>query len=212
VAAGLARISAGGEDWTFQEAVHSAGFWGLATSMALIGLMPSTVFVFLFATFHSQGLSDTAAAATISVMGLTQVVTRVAFWTPFIARLGSVQRALLLWGGLLTCAALWLSVAQGALMAYLASGFLGVAMGGNLVLQLLIWPEYFGRTAVGAISGTANLLHGISGAAGPLLGAMLVDLTGGYFWLYLAMAGCALAGLLLQMMVGKPRRPAGSVP
>lgn len=196
-----------GDDWTVHDAIHSRAFWGVAVSMALIGVMPHTVFLFLPASFRAQGLSDTAAAATLSLMGLTQVASRVALWTPLVAKLGSVQRALMLWGGLLTVSALLLAAARGEVFGYVASAFLGLAMGANLVLQLLIWPEYFGRTAVGAISGVAHLLGGLSGAAGPLIGAGLVDLTGNYTYLYLFLAAVVLAGLALQLAVGRPRRP-----
>lgn len=200
-------VRAAEQDWTLREAIHSRGFWGVAMSMALVGVMPHTVFLFLPSSFHAQGLPDTAAAATLSVMGFTQVASRVALWTPLVARLGSVQRALLLWGCLLLTSALLLSIAHGEVAGYVASGFLGLAMGGNLVLQLLIWPEYFGRRAVGAISGVGHLLGGTLGAGGPLVAAALLDLTGSYFWLYVFMAGAVLAGLVLQLAVGRPRKP-----
>ncbi len=209
---GQAPSPARTDEWTLHEAIHSRAFWGVAASMALIGVMPHTVFLFLPASFRAQGLTDTAAAATLSLMGFAQVVSRVALWTPLVARLGSVQRALMLWGGLLTLSALLLAVAHGEVAGYLASGFLGLAMGANLVLQLLVWPEYFGRRAVGAISGVAHLLGGLAGAAGPVAAAALVDLTGDYTLLYLSMAGVVLAGLILQLAVGRPEKTGPRLP
>jgi MFS family permease len=200
------------DDWTLHEAIHSRGFWGVAVSMALIQLMPSTVFLFLPSSFRAQGLSDAAAAATLSVMGLTQVAARVALWTPLIAKLGSVQRAVWLWGGLLFIAALGLAAAHGEIAGYLASAFLGLAMGANLVLQLLIWPEYFGRTAVGAIAGVGQLLGGAAGAAGPMIGAWLLDATGSYVWLYFFMASSVASGLVIQFLVGRPQRAQVALP
>ncbi|MCX6020697.1 MAG: MFS transporter, partial [Chloroflexi bacterium] len=195
-------------DWTFQEALHSRDFWMVAASMALIQLAPGTVVLFLFSYFRDQGMSEAVAATTISVLSVVQVVSRMAFWTPVITRMGTVQRALLLWGGLLLASTLFLATAHTEIMAYLASAFIGLAMGGNLVLQLQIWPEYFGRSAVGAITGAAQMLGGLSAAGGPLLGAVLLDATGSYSNLYIAVAGFVLMGIALQVIVGKPRRPA----
>ena len=101
VASLLAKGRRVGEEWSFSEAVHNLGFWVLATSMALISVAPNASSIFMFPYFSDQGLSPTAAAATLSVMSLFQVISRIAFWAPVIARLGSVRYALLLWGGLL---------------------------------------------------------------------------------------------------------------
>lgn len=196
----------GPADWTLREAVHSPGFWGVVGFMALIGVMPNTVYLFLVSSLRSQGLSETGAAAALSVMGLTQVVARVGVWTPLVARLG-VQTAVRAWAVMLLLAALFLALARGEAEGYLAAGFLGLGMGANLVLQLIVWPEYFGRTAVGAITGAANVVSGLAGAAGPLLAAALVDITGVYTWSYLFMAFAVFLGLILQVVVGKPRKP-----
>jgi hypothetical protein len=80
--------------------------------------------------------------------------------------------------------------------------------GGNLVLQLQIWPEYFGRTALGSIIGTAQLLQGTFNAAVPLLLAALLDQTGSYTTLYLIVAALVSVGLGCHAFVGRPQRPA----
>ncbi|MCX6021671.1 MAG: MFS transporter, partial [Chloroflexi bacterium] len=205
-----ALASAVAQDWTFQEALHSPGFWGLAVAMALIQLSPGTISIFIFSSFRDQGISDTVAAGTISVLSLVQVVSRIAFWTPALTWLGSMQRVVLLWAALLLGSTLFLSMARGEAMAYAAAAFIGLAWGGNLVVQLQIWPEFFGRTAVGAITGVAQLLSGLGAAGGPLLGAVLLDATGSYRMLYYSVAGIVLVGFLVQLMVGRPQRRARS--
>jgi hypothetical protein len=84
---------------------------------------------------------------------------------------------------------------------------LGLGLGGNLVLQLQVWPEYFGRKEIGAIIGTAQLLQGLSNALVPLALAALIDQTGSYTTLYLIVAGLVSIGLALHVIVGRPRRP-----
>ena len=195
------------DDWTYKEVLRSRAFWLLVVSMSLVLLTSSMTVVTLFPTFYDQGMSATVAAATISVMSAFQLLSRIAFWGPAIAKLGSVQKVMWLWSGLLILACVFLSLARNEVSAYLASAFLGLAMGGNLVLQLQVWPEYFGRRAVGAVSGTAHLLMGATGAGGPFVGAMFIDATHDYTLLYLGLAGICALGLSLQFMIGRPHRP-----
>ncbi len=208
VASLIAKGRRVGEEWSFSEAVHNLGFWMLATSMALISVAPNAATIFMFPYFSDQGLSPTAAAATLSVMSLFQVISRIAFWAPVIARLGSVRYALLLWGGLLFITTALTPFSKTEATAYAISAFFGLAMGGNMVLQLQVWPEYFGRLSVGAISGTAFMVNGIITAVAPLAAAALLDATGNYFVLYGVIAACVLAGLILQLLVGQPARRA----
>lgn len=198
-------LEPGPDDWTLREALRSRSYWGVVGFMALIGVMPNTVYLFLVASLRAHGLSDTGAAAALSIMGLTQVTARLAVWTPLVARLG-VQTAVRAWAGMLLVAALFLALARGE-AGFAAAAFLGLGMGANLVLQLMVWPEYFGRSAVGAITGTANVIGGIAGAIGPLVAAVLVDVTGSYGWSYLFMGVVVATGLGLQVVTGRPRRP-----
>lgn len=194
-------------DWTAREAIHSPAFWMVAAGLALILLAPNVSIVFLFSYLSAKGMAPAAAAAAISAVSAMQVISRLVFWAPVIGRLASVRWALLLWGSLLLCSSVLLALAEGEVWAFIAAGVLGLGLGGNLVLQLQIWPEYFGRTAVGTIVGTGHLLQGLTSAIVPLLLAALLDHTGSYTALYLIVSGLVLLGLALHAIVGKPRRP-----
>ncbi|MEA2639480.1 MAG: hypothetical protein QOF51_874 [Chloroflexota bacterium] len=195
------------DDWTAREALHSPGFWLIAAGMALIQLAPNVSIVFMYSYLSSKGIDPTAAAAGVSMVSAMQVVSRLVFWAPAIRRLGSVRWALVLWGSLLLCSSLLLALAEGEIWAFVAAGVLGLGLGGNLVLQLQIWPEYFGRTSIGTIIGTAQMLQGITSATVPLLLAAMLDRTGSYTTLYLIVAGLVLVGLTIHATVGKPQRP-----
>ncbi len=199
---------ASGDDWTAREAIHHPAFWMVAAGMALILIAPNVSIVFMFSYLSSQGMTPAAAAAAISVVSAMQVLSRLAFWAPVVSRLGSVRWALVLWGSLLLCSSLLLAIAEGEVWAYVGAVVLGLGLGGNLLLLLQVWPEYFGRTAIGTIIGTAQLLQGTASAVVPLLLAALLDQTGNYQMLYLIVAGLVLVGLALLIVVGKPRRPA----
>ena len=195
------------EDWTASEALHSRGFWTVAAAQALILLAPNVSIIFMYSYLTSKGLDASSAAAAVSAVSGIQVVTRMGFWMPAIARIGSVRRVVLLWGAILLCSTLLLALAEGEVWAYVAAAVLGLGLGGNLVLQLQIWPEYFGRAAVGTITGTSQGLQGITSSTVPLLLAALLDRTGSYTALYLIVSAFVLMGLALHVIVGKPRRP-----
>ena len=195
------------KDWTAREALHSYKFWMVAAGTTLILLAPNTAVVFMFSFLTSRGAPAGIAAAVISGIAAMQLITRVTFWAPLIARTGSVRWVVVIWGALLTLSAVCLCLAVSPVLAYIGAAVLGLAMGGNLVLQLQIWPEYFGRSAVGTIIGIGQLLQGITIAVIPLALAALLDRTGSYALLFGATAALVGAGLLLHLKVGKPDRP-----
>lgn len=195
------------EGWTVREAIRSPAFWAVAAGMALILLGPNVSIIFMFSYLSSKGIAPAAAAAAVSAVSAMQVLSRLAFWAPISGRI-NVRWLLVLWGSLMFCATLLLAFAQGEIWAYFAAGVLGLSLGGNLILQLQVWPEYFGRVAAGTIIGLGSLLQGITAAAVPLLLAMLLDRTGSYTVLYLIVSGFVLLGLTLHLVVGRPRRPA----
>jgi MFS family permease len=201
-----------GEDWTAREAVHSPAFWMVAAGMSCILLAPNVSIVFMYSYLSSKGMDLATAATAISAVSAMQVISRLVFWAPVIGRVKSVRRIVLFWGGIMLCATLLLALAEGQTWAFVAAAVLGLGLGGNLVLQLQIWPEYFGRTEIGSIIGTSQLLQGLSSATVPLLLAALLDHTGNYTMLYLIVAGLVVIGLILHAIVGRPKRPAAAHP
>jgi MFS family permease len=196
-----------GDDWTAREAIRSPAFWLVAAGMALVLLGPNVSIIFMFSYFGNLGIPATTAALAVSAVSGMQVLSRLFFWAPVSARIRSVRWLLVVWGSIMLCGTLSLAFAQGEIWALLAAAILGTALGGNLVLQLQIWPEYFGRTALGTILGTGSIMQGITASSVPLLLAVLLDHTGDYTLLYLITSGFVLSGLLIHTIVGKPRKP-----
>jgi MFS family permease len=193
------------EGWTARVAIHSPAFWAVAAGMALVLLGPNVSIIFMFSYLSNNGIAPANAAAAVSAVSAMQVLSRLVFWAPVSGKI-NVRWLLVLWGGLMFCATLLLSFARGEVWSYLAAGLLGFSLGGNLILQLQVWPEYFGRVAAGTIIGLGSLLQGVTGAVVPLLLAMFLDHTGSYSTLYLIVSGCVLCGLALHLIVGRPRR------
>ena len=194
-------------DWTTHEAMHSPGFWTVAAGMALVLLAPNTSILFLFSYLSDSGMDPGTAAVAISMVSGLQVVSRLVFWGPLIGRVGSVRWVLPFWGGMLFASSVIFGLAHGEFWSFVAAATLGVAIGGNLVLHLQIWPEYFGRKAVGSIIGTAQMVQGINQAVVPLGLAWLLDATGSFSVMYLTLAGFVAVGLVLLTKVGRPAHP-----
>ncbi len=194
-----------GGDWSFHEAIRSVGFWGIAISLALIQLVLATVLLFLFSFFRERGLPETVSATVVSLVYLVQIFTRVAVWGPLIARFGSVRWPTVIWAALLGAGAVSFVIVHNEATAYLTAAFFGIGMGGTLIIMLQLWPEYFGKREVGAIGGAAYLVTGLTSAVGPLLGAAILDLTGNYDLMFIAVGSFVLVGIAIQVVVGKPR-------
>jgi sugar phosphate permease len=195
------------ESWTAREAVHSVAFWMVAAGMALILLAPNVSIIFLYSYLSSRGLEPGPAAAAVSAVSGMQVLSRLFFWAPVSSRVPSVRWLIILWGCILLSATILLALAQGEVWAYIAAAVLGLGLGGNLILQLQVWPEYFGRLAAGTIIGTGQLVQGVTAATVPLALAARLDHTGDYTELYLIVSAFVCAGLGLHLFVGRPQRP-----
>jgi MFS family permease len=197
------------DDWTASEATLSPAFWMVAAGMALVLLGPQVAVIFMFSYLIGMDISPTTAALAVSAVSVAQAISRLAFWTPMSVRI-PIRWLLVVWGGLMFCGTLSLAFTRGEISALLASVLLGLALGGNLVLQLQVWPEFFGRAALGTIIGMGSVIQGITAAVIPLLLAMLLDHTGDYTLLYLITSGLIFCGLALLLIVGKPTRPGRS--
>ena len=83
----------------------------------------------------------------------------------------------------------------------------GLLFGAVVTLGLLMYPTYFGRESLGAITGITQLVHTGVNAFGPLAAALVFDLTGGYGPIFLAfLAVCLLCGVVV-LNATPPARP-----
>jgi MFS family permease len=74
---------------------------------------------------------------------------------------------------------------------------MGLAGGFVIVLFFTVWARVFGRTQLGRIQGTAQMLTVLASAVGPLLLAKCHTWTGSYAAVFYALSGfVALLGLV----------------
>ncbi|MSQ33146.1 MAG: hypothetical protein EXR60_01810 [Dehalococcoidia bacterium] len=87
----------------------------------------------------------------------------------------------------------------------------GVTMGAMPVVQNLLWPEYFGRAALGTIRGSFAPIGALSSGFGPFLGGALFDATGSYSIAIIIIIIATSAAAVLMFLARPPRAPVARV-
>ncbi len=188
---------------TVGEALRSPTLWLLtiATSVGLFSMSTNASSMVPF--FESVGFSSAVAASGLAVYGGFSAASR--FMWGYLADRLSVRRAIVL-QAVLTAGgiALHLSI-QNEAMLFVVAAYQGLMLGGYVVLQPLIWPEYFGRRHLGAITGITQFFTTFVLAAGPLFAGAVFDATDAYTWAYRTLVGTWLLTAFLMLTV-KPSR------
>ena len=115
----------------------------------------------------------------------------------------SVRVAIILQAFMTGIAAILLLQVAGTFSLYLIMAFQGMTLSGYPPVQILVWPEFFGRMHIGSIVGLTQFVSTIAGAGGPLLVGVLFDQTGSHntsLWLLVG----TWAACMSVMMIVKP--------
>ena len=196
---------------TVSEALRSPALWllTLATSAGLFSM--STNASSMVPYFESIGFTPAVAASGLAVYGAFSTLSR--FIWGYVADRISVRRAIVL-QAVLTAGGIALYLSAGnQVTLYLIVAYHGLMLGGFVVLQPLVWPEYFGRRSLGAITGVTQFFTTFVLAAGPVFAGAVFDATDAYLWAYRTLIGTWLLTALLMVVVRpsrarEPRQPA----
>ena len=208
-AAGASHRSAPAADddprWTLAAALRTSAMWKLTATFAILGFLLGAASVHRVPHWVELGFSPAtvsyafgidAATATVTALAAGFVVERLA--VRFVGAISCV----------LFCAAIALmTVGQAWLPLLLASVIVfGAAIGLNLVVQGVIWAQYFGWRFVGTIRGVVLPITVLAAGFGAPLAGLLHDVTGTYrvSWIVAAALSAVCAALLLS---ARPPRP-----
>jgi len=187
------------------EVVTTWQFWLLMLA-ALFGMYSlQTHTVVMVPYFKEIGFSSGQAAAGLSVYGAFSIFMRFAWG--WLADRFTVRKAIIIQAILTGIGALILLRVGGATSLYIAMAYQGMMLSGYPPLQILLWPEFFGRLHIGSIVGLTQFFVTLAGAIGPVIAGVVYDETGSYastLWLLLA-TWLACAAL---MFVVRPARDA----
>ena len=198
--------SAAAHAWTLRAAARTATMWQLCGAFAILACLLGAASVHRVPHWVELGFSPgtvsfafgvDAATATITALAAGFLVERM---QPRIVGAASCG---------LFCAALLLMVLGRAWPPLLFSStvLFGAGVGLNMVVQGVIWAQYYGWRFVGTIRGVVLPLIVLAGGLSAPLAGALRDASGSYriSWLA-ALVLCAVAGVLIFST--RPPRPA----
>jgi MFS family permease len=172
------RSAARERSYALTDVLRTWQFWLLMLGVALGNYSLQLHTYVMVPHFEEIGFSSTTAASALSVYGFTSIGMRF-FWGLLGDRL-SVRTAVIIQSMLTAVAAFLLLQVGGVASLYLIMAVQGMMLSGFPPLQILIWPEFFGRLHIGSIVGLTQFVTAIVGASGPLMAAVIFDQTGSY--------------------------------
>ena len=201
------RSAATERSFTLHEVIHTWQFWLLLTGVLIGNFSLQTHTVVMVPHLEDIGFSSARAATALSIYGVFSLAMRFV-WGALADRL-SVRVAIILQSLATGIAAILLLQITGTTSMYLIMAFQGMTLSGYPPLQILVWPEFFGRMHIGSIVGLTQFVSTFAGAFGPVLVGVLLDQTGSHntsLWLLAS----TWAACMLVLLVVKPAQKAGA--
>lgn len=189
--------------WSRRELLRTPVFWFLAAAFAIDSLAFQGVNISLAPYIEDLGYSDATKATVITMRAALQALLLPVMG--FIAEKASratIRSAPFLFQGL---AAFFFLLAGHSTFLWMAVISYGIGLAGIIVVQEVLWANYFGRLSLGMVRSTGYVISFGFGAMGPVFMNLVFDLTGSYrpaFALYIFLFGIAAA---LAFIVRPPK-------
>ena len=192
-------------EWTAREALRTRAFWLLTIGFTLVGAPSSSIFVHMAPYVVSKGHSLAAGAAVVSWYGIGVLGGRPVYGY-LIAKIG-VHWTLVIYAGSYGAVILAFLYPTGLLAIEVTAVLLGIAIAGGQQLQGQAFPDYFGRTVVGTLSGYSGIAMTLARAGGPLFAAVAFDVAQSYVFPFAAFGIACLVATLAFALAPPPRHP-----
>lgn len=198
-----------GPQFTLRQAMRTRAYWITTASMVLSAAV-GTSFV-----FHTQpmvadlGLSKSAAASAVGVMGLVTLIVTVPFGhlvDRFHPRMLLAASGFTL-GAACMCYALATTITAQRPMLFSAFVLLGLSQGMLFILASPIFARFYGRTHHGAIRGSLTTFMVIGTSAGPFIFAAWRELSGNFNQVYAASGVIAAILAIWATQLHQPQAP-----
>ena len=196
--------------WTRHDALRTAAFWLVTLAVSLMSVAGGAVNLHQIPHLEDRGLSPDTAALVITVVAVFggagvllegYVDSRVgARWTMVVGLLGSALGMV------------FLIAVHGLGVALLFALVYGTSFGIMVASNQVVFADYFGREALGAIRGVATPIQLCLNAVGPVLAGAAYDLTGGYSAAFIPFMVAYIVAALALVIAAKPKPPESSMP
>jgi MFS family permease len=165
-------------DFTLSEALRTPTFYIVAAGLFTLSMLVTTLHFFQVSIFSDQGLDTEVATIAFAVSAVTMIAMM-----PTLGRmLDRFPTERMFAGGLLVVATTLVIAAQisGIASAVLYALAFGVANAVSMTYYTFMWPQYFGRTHLGSIQGTGQMIGVVGASLGPLPLGFAKDYFGNY--------------------------------
>ena len=196
--------------WTAQQARRNPTFWRLTLIFGVLMFAQTSVGTHRIPNFVDQGIDSGLIATATSLDALAALLSTMLFGrivTRFATRhVGAVSFLIMAAGVLLTI------LTETAPLMFVSMIVFGFGIGGLLVMQNLVWADYFGRANLGTIRGSSMPLMLVLSAAGPVLAGYVRDVTGSYdpMW-WISFGLIVLSAVALALAPAPAPRPVETV-
>jgi MFS family permease len=186
---------------TWQQALATPAFWVFAIGAALYGLVASGIGLFNESILAERGFGADTYYQTLVVTAVTALAGN--FGGGWLATRMPLPK--LLAASLSVLAAGLVALPHVTTTGHVMLWATAMGLGGGLVMVLFfsVWPRVYGRAHLGRIQGIAQAMTVLASAAGPLLLAWCVEMTGSYAAMFDILAavigGTALAALITPL-------------
>ena len=203
--AGAAQAAQDEVSWTERQALRTVRLWQILAAYVLISFAMGGLQVHRFAFWEDRGYDRSLIASSFSLDAgffFVGILSAGFLVERFHVRFVGAYAMLIAVGGIAATILL-----DAPWVLFVTAVALGIGQGTNAVVQVHIWPTYFGRAHIGAIRGYIVPGIVIAQALGAPFAGAFYDATGAYtvaFWTAAVMV--ALAALLL-LAAAQPRHP-----
>ena len=190
--------------YTWTGALRTPAFWVFAVASSIYNLVASGIGLFNESILAEQGFAAGIYHRSLVVGALMSLVGN--FLGGWLATRWSMNRVMAFAMALLAAALASVPSLKTVFHVDAFAVVMGLAGGFVIVIFFRFWADAFGRTHLGRIVGTAQMLTVLASATGPLLLAQCHVLTGSYAAVFYALAGLVTLLALAAWWVRLPRR------
>jgi MFS family permease len=198
------------QSYRLGDVIGMGSFWFLLFGVLVGNYSLQAHTVVMVPHLEDIGYSSAQAATALSAYGFFSLGMRFVWGT--IADRRGVRMAITLQAITSAIGAFLLMQVAGTWSLLLIIGFQGLVMSGFPPLQIMVWPEFFGRMHIGSIIGVTQPFTTIAGATAPVIAGFLFDQTGSYEAALWMLMGTWLTCAMVMIVVRPGRRSLERIP
>ena len=195
--------------WSRREAMRSPALWLFAFGFPIGWFASTAITQHLYSHLTDIQISRNTATLMTMMVSLGSLVSK-PVWG-FIAERFSPKYCLAIMYTMLgTGMGLLVLAGPNVPALYFITAFQGSALGGILLVQGLLWANYYGRLSLGRVQSLAMPISSLLSPMGPALAGFMWDLTGSYRGIFTGYIGAEAVALTCILLSRPPKKLAAS--